>query len=134
MLNKLQLIGHLGADPEFRVFPEGGSVCTINVATTEHWKDKQGQDQSHTEWTTVVYRNKLAEIANKILTKGDLVFTEGTKRTRKWHDNKQNVDRYSVEMMGMVMRKLPKASKPGATNDQQQDYSDYQSSDDYLQG
>jgi len=98
-MNKVQLIGHLGADPEIRSMPSGSSVANIRIATSEKWKDKQsGEQKERTEWHTVAMFGRLAEIAEEYLTKGSHVFIEGSLRTRKWQD-KQGNDRYSTEVI-----------------------------------
>ncbi len=96
-LNKVQLIGHLGANPETRFFPDGDAVTNISLATTETWKDKNGEKQERTEWHRVVFFGKLAEVAGEHLKKGALVYVEGRLRTRKWQD-KDGQDRYTTEV------------------------------------
>ena len=86
-VNKVILIGNLGADPETRQFPNGGIVCNLRIATTEKWKDKvSGELKEATEWHRVVMFRKLAEIASQYLRKGSSVFIEGRLQTRKWQD------------------------------------------------
>jgi single-strand DNA-binding protein len=98
MLNKVQLIGHLGADPELRALPDGSSVVNLRVATTQSWRDKQsGERRERTEWHRVAIFGKLAEVAGKYLVKGSKVYLEGELRTRKWQDQSGN-DRYSTEV------------------------------------
>ena len=97
-INKAIIIGHLGADPETRYTTSGGAITNIRVATSEKWKDKQGQPQERTEWHRVVMFGKVAEVAAEFLSKGSLVFIEGQIRTRKWTD-KQGQDRYSTEIV-----------------------------------
>src|SRR3990167_5958877 len=97
-VNKVIIIGNLGADPEIRYMPSGGAVATLNIATSEIWKDKQsGAQQEKTEWPRVVLFNKLGEIAGEYLKKGSKVFIEGKLRTRKWQD-KNGIDRYTTEI------------------------------------
>ncbi|MDD1633185.1 MAG: single-stranded DNA-binding protein, partial [Methylococcaceae bacterium] len=85
MLNKVMLIGRLGADPEVRFLPSGGSVATIRLATSRRWKDKQtGERKEETEWHRVVFFSRLAEIAGEYLKKGSQVYVEGRIRTQKW--------------------------------------------------
>lgn len=103
---KLIIIGHLGADPEMRSFPNGGSICNLRVATSETWKDKTtGERREHTEWHRVVLRDKLADIANQYLNKGSLVLFEGRLRTRKWKDQQGN-ERFTTELVGDEMKML----------------------------
>src|SRR5437868_2539499 len=105
-INKVILIGNLGADPEVRYMPSGGAVTNITVATSESWKDKQsGEAQERTEWHRVVFFNRLAEIAGEYLRKGSKVYIEGSLRTRKWQDQ-NNVDRYTTEIVAAEMQML----------------------------
>ena len=92
-VNKVILIGNLGKDPETRYMPNGDAVTNITVATTETWKDKNGEKQEKTEWHRVTFYRKLAEIAGEYLKKGRSVYVEGRLETRKWTD-KSGVERY----------------------------------------
>src|SRR5579864_2134475 len=86
-VNKVILIGHLGADPETRAMPSGSSVANLRIATTESWRDKQsGEQQERTEWHRVALFGRLAEIASEYLKKGSQVYIERSLRTRKWQD------------------------------------------------
>lgn len=98
-LNKAQLIGNLGADPEVRSFQSGGKVATFRVATSESWKDKDtGERKERTEWHTIqVFNEGLISVVERFLRKGSKVFVEGQIRTRKWQDQSGN-DRYSTEI------------------------------------
>ncbi|MEJ0036849.1 MAG: single-stranded DNA-binding protein [Gammaproteobacteria bacterium] len=105
-VNKVILIGNLGADPETRAMPSGASVANLRIATTENWKDRtSGENQERTEWHRVVLFGKLAEIASEYLRKGSQVYIEGGLRTRKWQD-KQGNERYSTEIVGNEMQML----------------------------
>lgn len=105
-VNKVILIGNLGADPETRYMPNGDAVCNIRVATTESWKDKQSGDKKEiTEWHRVVFYRKLAEIAGQYLKKGSQVYLEGRIRTRKWTD-KEGQERYTTEIVADTMQML----------------------------
>lgn len=105
-LNKVQLIGNMGADPEMRYLPNGDAVCNINIATSESWKDKQtGDKKEATEWHRVVFFRQLAEIAGKYLKKGASVYVEGSLKTRKWAD-KDGIERYTTEITGNEMKML----------------------------
>lgn len=105
-LNKVQLIGHLGRDPESRTFDNGNTVANATLATTERWKDKQtGENRELTEWHRLVFNGKLAEIAATYLQKGSLIYAEGALRTRKWTDN-HGIEKYSTEVRVDVMRML----------------------------
>jgi len=99
-LNKVQLIGNLGADPEIRHTQQGLPVANLRVATTETWRDKHsGERREKTEWhRVVIFDEKLAEIAEKYLHKGSKVYLEGQIQTRKWQDQEGN-DRYSTEVV-----------------------------------
>ena len=111
MLNKVTLIGNLGADPEIRYMPTGGAVANISIATTMRWKDKQtGERKENTEWHRVVFFNRLAEIAGEYLRKGSQVYIEGRLQTRKWQ-GQDGQDRYTTEIVANEMHML--GSKPG---------------------
>lgn len=99
-LNKVMLIGNLGADPEVRTFQNGGKVCNLRIATSETWKDKNtGDRQERTEWHTVaIFNEGLAGVAERYLKKGSKVYLEGQLQTRKWQDAQGN-DRYSTEVV-----------------------------------
>src|SRR5499427_7249008 len=105
-INKVILIGNLGADPETRAMPSGTTVANLRVATSESWRDKQsGEQQERTEWHRVALFGRLAEIAGEYLRKGSQVYIEGSLRTRKWQD-KQGNERYSTEIVGNDMQML----------------------------
>ncbi len=105
-INKVILVGNLGADPDTRYMPSGKAVTNIRVATSESWKDRQtGDQQERTEWHTVVLFDKLGEIAAEYLRKGSQVYIEGSLRTRKWQD-KEGKDRYSTEIVAREMQML----------------------------
>lgn len=105
-VNKVILIGNLGADPETKFMPSGGAVTNIRLATSESWKDKNsGQMQERTEWHRVVFFNKLGEIAGEYLKKGSKVYIEGSLRTRKWQAQ-DGSDRYSTEIVADQMQML----------------------------
>jgi single-strand DNA-binding protein len=114
-LNKVILIGNLGADPETRAMPSGGTVSNLRVATSESWRDKQsGEQQERTEWHRVALFGRLGEVAAEYLRKGSQVYIEGSLRTRKWQD-KQGNDRYSTEIIGNEMLMLGgRGAAPGA--------------------
>lgn len=99
MLNKVNLIGRLGKDPEVRHFDNDGSVCNFTIATTERYKGKDGNRVEQTEWHNVaIWQKGLVGVAEKYLKKGSLVHLEGKLRTRSWED-KQNVKRYMTEII-----------------------------------
>lgn len=98
-LNKVTLIGRLGADPEVRSFQSGGKVCNMRLATSESWKDKDGNKQERTEWHTIaIFNEGLAGVAERYLRKGSQVYVEGQLRTRKWQDQ-AGADRYATEVV-----------------------------------
>lgn len=97
-VNKVILIGNLGADPDTRYLPSGDAVANVNVATTEKWKNKDGEQQEHTEWHRVAFFGKLAEIAAQYLKKGSPVYVEGRIRTNKYTDKDGN-ERYSTQII-----------------------------------
>ena len=99
-LNKVMLIGNLGADPEVKSFQNGGKVCNLRIATSEQWKDKNtGERQERTEWHTVaIFSEGLVSVAERFLRKGSKVFIEGQLQTRKWQDAQGN-DRYATEIV-----------------------------------
>jgi single-strand DNA-binding protein len=99
-LNKVMLIGNLGADPEIRSFQNGGKVCNLRIATSETWKDRNtGERQERTEWHTVaIFSEGLVNVCENYLKKGSKVYVEGQLQTRKWQDQQGN-DRYSTEVV-----------------------------------
>jgi single-strand DNA-binding protein len=105
-INKVIIVGNLGADPETRAMPSGMSVCNLRIATTESWKDRQsGEQQERTEWHRVAIFGRLAEVATEYLHKGSQVYIEGSLRTRKWQD-KQGTERYTTEIIASEMQML----------------------------
>jgi single-strand DNA-binding protein len=104
-VNKVILIGNLGRDPETRYMPDGGAITNISIATTENWKDKNGEKQEKTEWHRVAFFGKLAEIAGEYLKKGSQVYVEGRLQTRKWQD-KDGADKYTTEIVANAMQML----------------------------
>ena len=104
-VNKVILVGNLGKDPEVRYMPSGEAITNITVATTDAWKDKQGEKQERTEWHRVAFFGKLAEIAGEYLKKGSQVYVEGRLQTRKWQD-KEGQDRYTTEIVADRMQML----------------------------
>ena len=99
-LNKVMIIGNLGADPEVRSFPNGGKVCNLRIATSDRWRDKNtGENRERTEWHSVaIFNERLADPAQQYLRKGSKVYIEGKLETRKWQDQSGN-DRYSTEVV-----------------------------------
>ena len=105
-LNRVQIIGNLGRDPEIRTFPSGDQVANVTIATTEKWKDKQsGEQKEHTEWHRVTFNGRLAEIVGQYLKKGSSVYVEGSLRTRKWTDQ-AGVEKYATEIRADQLQML----------------------------
>ncbi len=105
-INKVILVGNLGADPETRYTAGGAAVTNIRLATSENWRDKQtGENQERTEWHRIVFFNRLAEIAGEYLRKGSQVYIEGKLQTRKWQDQ-NGQDRYTTEIVANEMQML----------------------------
>lgn len=119
-INKVILVGHLGNDPETRYMPSGDAVTNVRLATSESWRDKNtGEQQDRTEWHSVAFFGRLAEIAGEYLRKGSQIYVEGRLRTRKWQDREGN-DRYTTEIIANEMQMLggrPGASAPAKTAD-----------------
>ena len=104
-VNKVILIGNLGRDPEVRYLPSGDAVANFSVATTEKWKDKNGEMQEQTEWHRIAFFGRQAEICGEYLRKGSSVYVEGRLQTRKWTDKDGN-ERYTTEVRGDRMQML----------------------------
>ena len=112
-VNKVIIVGNLGADPETRYLPSGEAVTNIRVATTDWWKDKQsGELKEATEWHRVAFFGRLATVAGEYLKKGSQVYIEGSLRTRKWQD-KDGQDRYTTAIRGDVMQMLGRREGAG---------------------
>lgn len=107
-VNKVILMGHLGADPESRYMPNGDAVCNVRLATTESWKDKAtGEKKEATEWHRITFFRRLAEIAGQYLVKGVPIYIEGQIKTRKWQD-KDGKDQYTTEIHATELQMLGK--------------------------
>jgi len=116
-INKVIVVGNLGNDPELRYMPNGNAVANLSIATSESWKDQQGQQQERTEWHRVTMYRRLAEIAGEYLKKGSQVFIEGKLQTRKWQDKEGN-DRYTTEIIADNMQMLGGGGQGGGQNAQ----------------
>jgi len=114
-VNKVILMGNLGKDPEVRFMPNGDAVCNFSIATTDKWKDKNGEKQERTEWHNIVMYRKLAEIAGEYLKKGRPVFIEGRLQTRKWQ-TKEGQDRYTTEIIAESMKMLDGRDNVGGSS------------------
>lgn len=121
-VNKVIIVGRLGQDPEVRHMPNGNAVANFTVATSESWKDQQGQKQERTEWHRITIYQKLAEIAGQYLHKGSNIYLEGRLQTREWTD-KQGQKRYTTEIICHEMQMLdgkPQGAQPGNQGTQPQ--------------
>ncbi|MEI6858203.1 MAG: single-stranded DNA-binding protein [Shewanella sp.] len=131
-VNKVILVGNLGKDPEVRYMPNGNAVANFTVATSESWKDQQGQQQERTEWHNIVMYRRLAEIAGEYLRKGSKVYIEGKLQTSKWQDQTTGQDRYKTEINANEMQMLDSRGQGGGQQGgfgQQQGAGQQQSSD-----
>ena len=107
-LNKVQLIGNLGDDPEVRAFPDGSRIATVSLATNDRWKDKQtGELKERPEWHQIVFAGPVVATVEKHLHKGSTIYLEGRLRTRKWQDKEGN-DRYTTEVVARTFQFLDK--------------------------
>lgn len=113
MVNKVILVGNLGADPELRYTTSGTAVATLSVATNRRWKDREGVMQDETEWHRVIVWAQSAEFCGNYLSKGFKVYVEGRLQTRKWQDQSGN-DRYTTEVIASTIQNLtPKGGEGG---------------------
>ena len=119
-VNKVILVGNLGRDPEVRYMPSGDAIANISVATTDNWKDKNGEKQERTEWHRVAFFGKLAEIVGEYLKKGSQVYVEGRLQTRKWTD-KEGHDKYTTEIVADRMQMLGSRAGGGASSSQSEE-------------
>lgn len=104
-INRVTLVGYVGADPELMHSEQGTPICNISLATTEGWRDMNGQVQTRTEWHRVVFFKRIAEVAANFLRKGSLVYVEGRLSTNRWEDQ-QGIVRYTTEIIGMELQML----------------------------
>lgn len=126
-INKVILVGNLGKDPEVRYLDNGVAVANFSLATTENYKNKEGERVSQTEWHNIVLWRGLAEVAEKYLKKGASIYVEGKIKTRKWED-KEGVTRYTTEILGDNMTML--GGKPSSQNNDKLDSQLEDSKDD----
>jgi len=125
-VNKVIIIGNLGADPETRTFQNGNKVCNLRIATSESWKDRDGNRQERTEWHSVaIFSEGLAGVAERFLRKGSKVYLEGQLRTRKWQDQ-QGQDRYSTEVVlqGPQSQLVMLDGPPAGSGERRREYDD----------
>lgn len=113
-VNKVIIIGNLGRDPEMRYMPSGDAIANLRIATAEKYKDRNGEMQESTEWHSVAFFGKTAEVCGQYLKKGSQVYVEGSLRTRKWQDKDGN-DRYTTEIRGDRMQMLGGRGSGGGT-------------------
>jgi single-strand DNA-binding protein len=118
MVNKVVLVGNAGQDPEVRHLDSGVAVANFSLATNESYKDKNGERVTQTEWHRIVLWRGLAEVAEKYVKKGELLYIEGRLRTRSW-DDKDGVKRYTTEVFADAMKMLGKKSEPGSSGQQE---------------
>jgi single-strand DNA-binding protein len=119
-LNKVLLIGHLGADPESRFTTSGSAVANLNLATNESWRSSEGDTKEKTEWHRIVLFGKMAETATEYMKKGQLVFIEGRLQTRSWED-KDQVKRYTTEILCDNFTMLGRKSEDSGTSSAKKD-------------
>jgi len=108
-VNKVILVGRLGQDPELKYTNSGTSVCRFSIATSENWKDKEGQKQERTEWHRIVVWGKLGTLCSEYLKKGRQVYLEGRIQTRSWEDKSTGQKRYTTEVVGTTIQFLGSA-------------------------
>ena len=116
-INKVILVGRLGADPEVKTVSGGNTVARLSLATSENWTDKEGQKQERTEWHRIVVWGKLAELCGRYLNKGRQVYVEGRLQTRSWEDQ-QGQKRYTTEIVANTVQFLGAGSQTTQTHDQ----------------
>ena len=122
-VNKVVIVGHLGADPETRFTPSGIAVANLNLATNESRKNSEGEYQDHTEWHSCVLFGKRAEFAGEYLKKGQLVYLEGRLQTRSWEDD-SGTKKYRTEVIGNEITMLGKKVGTGGSSQERNDTSD----------
>lgn len=123
-LNKVMLVGNLGADPEIRTIPGGQTVANFRIATTDAWTDKSGTRQERTEWHRISAWGKTAEICGEILSKGRKVHVEGRLRTSEWQDKETSQKRYSTEIVADRVLFLDRRAGPGGSGGERESAGD----------
>jgi single-strand DNA-binding protein len=129
-VNKVIVVGRLGADPEVRTVGASGTVTRLSVATSENWVDKEGHKQERTEWHRIVVWGRLAEICGKHLSKGRQVYVEGRLQTRSW-DDQQGQKRYSTEIVANTVQFLGGANERSENSTRSQNTSDFGGAQDF---
>jgi single stranded DNA-binding protein (ssb) len=121
-VNKVILLGHLGRDPEMRYQPSGAAIANFSIATSENFKDREGNKQERTEWHRIVLFGRTAEIAGEYLRKGSMAYVEGRLQTRKWTD-KEGQERYTTEIVGDRLQLVgPRGGGGGAASFDEEDH------------
>lgn len=131
MLNKVMVIGRLGKNPEIRYTNEGKAVCSFSVATTEYWRDKQGQKQEKTEWVNVVAWERLADQAQSYLSKGSILYVEGKLSTKSWEQEGQK--KYKTEVIASQFRFLDSRQSEPQNNQVKEDQPAWESGENRNQ-
>lgn len=131
MLNKVMVIGRLGKNPEIRYTNEGKAVCSFSVATTEYWRDKQGQRQEKTEWVNVVAWERLADQAQSYLSKGSILYVEGKLSTKSWEQEGQK--KYKTEVIASQFRFLDSRQSEPQNNQVKEDQPAWESGENRNQ-
>ena len=131
-VNKVILVGNLGSNPEVRNMPNGNAVANLSLATSESWKDQQGQMQERTEWHRLTMYRRLAEIAGQYLTKGSQIYVEGKLQTRKWQDN-EGKDHYTTEIIVDQMQMLGGGQNQNNQNQNNQNQNNQNQNNQYQQ-
>jgi len=116
MINQITLIGHLGGDPELTMLENRKSVVRFSLATTEYWKDRNGEKQSVTEWHKIEAWNSHANIAIKYLKKGDIVHIQGKLKTEQWEDESSGIKRYQTKVVVTSLTLLPQKANSNSGN------------------
>ena len=124
-VNKVILVGNLGNDPEVRYMPNGKVVANLSLATSESWKDQQGQQQERTEWHRLTMYDRLGEVAGEYLKKGSKIYIEGKLQTRKWQDQ-SGQDRYTTEVICNEMQMLDSKGDNATPQQRQPQQTGYQ--------
>jgi single-strand DNA-binding protein len=131
MLNKVMVIGRLGKNPEIRYTNDGKAVCSFSVATTEYWRDKQGQKQEKTEWVNVVAWERLADQAQSFLSKGSILYVEGKLSTKSWEQEGQK--KYKTEVIASQFRFLDSRQSEPQNNQVKEDQPAWESGENRNQ-
>ena len=121
-VNKVTIVGNLGADPELRTTPDGQKVCSLSIATSENWTDKSGQKQEKTQWHRVSVWGKMAEVCAQYLAKGRQVYVEGKLNYRQWDDKETGQKRYATDIVSQTVQFLGSKSDQPQNQGQKNNY------------